>query len=367
MSPEPSNTPETCQDDAPPEAAKTSSKGSSVANNLKNRRQEEERLIDCILPEAKNNPELYHNVVANLKSANISGPKRWRETGFVKKFDGWLDMAKEGDRPNLERLVTVLAIFDCYATNTTTKLRTGLARHRLREWAIRKLKGGRASTEQGTPETPRAPQKATKIKQETILPSIEIDQIDQIAPRTSFTTTQGLKRRAEDPPAEHLPKRTVSQADHDALVAKVARLNEALDAQQRRTSYRDFGIQTSPPSTETRTRLPSSVTEQLVKLNRTLAEHGRELVDLPSVVRDIVRQETHLAVHQEVQRAFVPMSGDTSMLQRSQGHGHSYSFYPNQPAPSYTFGIAREFQLEESPAPQGRAAGDRFNSRRWGP
>ncbi|RSL49670.1 hypothetical protein CEP53_009070 [Fusarium sp. AF-6] len=371
MSSGPSSTPETDHDDATPKAAKPSSKGPSAADILETIRREEKRMIGCILPQAQKNPELYQNIITKIKSSKISQPKRWREHGLVKYLIGWLAVAEEGERPDLERLIGVLAIFDCYASNAPSQLRTGLAKRGLRAWAIRKLKGGRASTERISSQTPRAPQKETNVKQETILPSIEID---QIAPRASSTTAQGLKRRAEDPPAENLPKRTVSQADHDALVAQVARLNEALDAQQRRTSYRSFGIQTSPPSTETSTNLPSPVTEQLVKHNRTLANHsrilydqGQAIVDLPSVIREIVRQETHNAVHQEVQRAFIPMSNDTSFSQRSQGLGPSYTAISNHLMPPYGFNTASEFQMVETPAPQGRTAGSRFNHRFFPP
>ncbi|RMJ15356.1 hypothetical protein BHE90_002377 [Fusarium euwallaceae] len=367
MSSEPSSTPEPDHDDATPKAAKPSSKGPSATDILETIRREEKRMIGCILPQAQKNPELYQNIITKIKSSKISQPKRWREHGLVKYLTGWLAVAEEGERPDLERLIGVLAIFDCYASNAPSQLRTGLAKRGLRAWAIRKLKGGRASTERISSQTPRAPQKETNVKQETILPSIEID---QIAPRASSTTAQGLKRRAEDPPAENLPKRTVSQADHDALVAQVARLNEALDAHQRRTSYRNFGIQTSPPPTETSTNLPSSVTEQLVRHNRTLAEHSRILydqdraiADLPSVIREIVRQETHNAVHQEVQRAFVTMSNDTGIFPRSQGHVQSYTFLPNQSVSSYTLDSFNELQMVVPPAPQGRATGGRLNSR----
>jgi hypothetical protein len=360
MSSKPSNTAEAGHNDSAPKAPKapkTSSKASAATDILKALRKEEKRIIRCILPEAKKHPELYEKVIAKVRSSKISRPKRWRESGFIRNFIGWLALTNKGARPDLEDAVAVLAIFDCYSSNTPSNFRTALASHGLREWAIRELKDRLASTEQGSPETPRTPPKAPKVKQETILPSIEFD---QIAPRASSTAAQGLKRQADDLPTEHPPKRTVSKAEHETLAARVARIDEAVTTRLPIISSRNFGTQTSPPPTETTTKLISSITEQQGKHNRALAEHsrflceqGRALVDLPSTIREIVRQE--------IQRTIAPVSSDTSIFQRPQAHGQSYTVIANQPAPSYAFDTAGDFQMVE--APQGRAAGSRFNTR----
>lgn len=357
MSSEPSDTAEAGHNDSAPKAPKTSSKTSTTTDILNALRKEEKRIIRCILPEAKKHPELYEKVIAKIRSSKISQPKRWRESGYIRNFIGWLALTNKGARPDLEDAVTVLAIFDCYSSNAPSNLRTGLAEHGLREWAIRKLKDVQASTEQGSSETPRTPPKAPKVKQETILPSIEFD---QIAPRASSTATQGLKRPADDPQTEHPPKRTVSKAEYEALAARVARIDEAVTTRLPIISSRSFGTQTSPPPTETTMKLISSITEQQGKHNRALAEHsrvlreqGRALVDLPSTIREIV--------HQEIQRTIAPVSSDTSIFQRSPAHGQSYTVIANQPAPSYAFDTAGDFQMVE--APQGRAAGSRFNAR----
>ncbi|KAI8674758.1 hypothetical protein NCS57_00374600 [Fusarium keratoplasticum] len=357
MSSEPSDTAEAGHNDSAPKAPKTSSKTSTTTDILNALRKEEKRIIRCILPEAKKHPELYEKVIAKIRSSKISQPKRWRESGYIRNFIGWLALTNKGARPDLEDAVTVLAIFDCYSSNAPSNLRTGLAEHGLREWAIRKLKDVQASTEQGSSETPRTPPKAPKVKQETILPSIEFD---QIAPRASSTATQGLKRPADDPQTEHPPKRTVSKAEYEALAARVARIDEAVTTRLPIISSRSFGTQTSPPPTETTMKLISSITEQQGKHNRALAEHsrvlreqGRALVDLPSTIREIVRQE--------IQRTIAPVSSDTSIFQRSPAHGQSYTVIANQPAPSYAFDTAGDFQMVE--APQGRAAGSRFNAR----
>ncbi|EEU46761.1 uncharacterized protein NECHADRAFT_77477 [Fusarium vanettenii 77-13-4] len=357
MSSEPSDTAEADHNDSPPKAPKTSSKASTAADVLKALRDEERRMIRFILPEAKKHPEVYAKVIAKIKSSKIRDPRRWRESGFIRNFIGWLAMTNKDARPDLEDAIAVLAIFDCYSSNAPSKFRTSLVEHGLRVWATRKLKGERASTEQGSPETLRTSPKAPKVKQETILPSIEFD---QIAPRASSTAAQGVKRPADDPPAEHPPKRTVSKAEHEALAAQVARIDEAVAARLPIISSRSFGTQTSPPPREAVMKLVSAITEQQGKHNQTLAEHsralreqGRALVDFPSTVREVVRQE--------IQRTIVPVSNDTSIFQRSQAHGPSYTVIANQPMPSYAFDTAGEFQIVE--APQGRAAGSRFNSR----
>ncbi|KAJ4190263.1 hypothetical protein NW755_005405 [Fusarium falciforme] len=357
MSSEPSDTAEAGHSDSAPKAPKTSSKASPATDILKALRKEEKRIIRCILPEAKKHPELYEKVIAKIRSSKISQPKRWRESGFIRNFIGWLALTNKGARPELEDAVAVLAIFDCYSSNAPSNFRTALASHGLREWAIRELKDRLASTEQGSPKTPRTPPKPPKVKQETILPSIEFD---QIAPRASSTGAQGLKRQADDLPTEHPPKRTVSKAKHEALAARVARIDEAVTTRLPIISSRNFGTQTSPPPTETTMKLISSIAEQQGKHNRVLAEHsrvlceqGRALVNLPSTIREIVRQE--------IQRTVAPVSSDSSIFQRSQTHGQSYTVIANQPAPSYTFDTTSDFQMVE--APQGRAAGSRFNTR----
>ncbi|KAJ4326142.1 hypothetical protein N0V84_003192 [Fusarium piperis] len=376
MSSEPSNTAEGGHSDPAPMTTKAPSKGSTAADNLKATRLEEKRVIRCILPGAKNDTELYEKVIVHIKSSKICHPKRWRESGFVRNFIGWLAMSKQDVYPDLASLVAVLAILDCYSNNAQTKLRTELTQRRLREWAIRKLESGRASTEQVSPEAPQAPQKATEVKQETILPSIEMD---EITPCASSTSAQGLKRQAEHPPTEHPPKRMVPDSNDEALAARVTRIEKALTAPQSLPAHRQgmssrhFGTQTSPPPTESTVRLPSSVTEQLAKHSRALAEqgralveHGRALVDLPSTIRAIVRQETRDTVHQEIQRAIAPLSSDADAFQRSQGHGQPYTFIANQATPSYSFDNTDEFQMVE--APQGRSAGrSRFNSRFFQP
>ncbi|KAJ4202516.1 hypothetical protein NW767_005885 [Fusarium falciforme] len=357
MSSEPSDTAEAGHSDSAPKAPKTSSKASPATDILKALRKEEKRIIRCILPEAKKHPELYEKVIAKIRSSKISQPKRWRESGFIRNFIGWLALTNKGARPELEDAVAVLAIFDCYSSNAPSNFRTALTSHGLREWAIRELKDRLASTEQGSPKTPRTPPKPPKVKQETILPSIEFD---QIAPRASSTGAQGLKRQADDLPTEHPPKRTVSKAKHEALAARVARIDEAVTTRLPIISSRNFGTQTSPPPTETTMKLISSIAEQQGKHNRVLAEHsrvlceqGRALVNLPSTIREIVRQE--------IQRTVAPVSSDSSIFQRSQTHGQSYTVIANQPAPSYTFDTTSDFQMVE--APQGRAAGSRFNTR----
>lgn len=356
MSSERSDTSEADHNGSPPKAPKTSSKASAADDVYKALRDEERRMIRFILPEAKKHPEVYAKVIAKIKSSKIRDQRRWRESGFIRDFTGWLAMTNKDARPNLEDAIAVLAIFDCYSSNAPSKLRTSLAEHGLRAWAIRKLKGERASTEQGSPGTACTSPKAPKVKQETILPSIEFD---QIAPRASSTAAQGLKRPTEDPPTEHPPKRTVTKAEHEALAAQVARIDEAVAARLPAVSSRSFGTQTSPPPREAAMKLISSLAEQQGKHNKTLAEHsrvlceqGRALVDLPSVISEAVRQE--------IRRTIAPVSSDASMFQRSQAHGTSYTVIPNQLAPSYAFDIG-EFQMVE--APQGRAAGSRFNTR----
>lgn len=362
MSSEPSDSAVSDNNGLALKAPETPSKSSAAVDIPIAIRREERRMIRCILPQAKNNPELYQRVADHIKAAKISQPKRWRETSIIKNFMGWLAMTEEGARPDLERLVAVLAIFECYSGNAPSKFRTELVERGLRKWAIRQLERGPASTEQVSPEAPQARPKEPKVKQETILPSIETD---QITPYAYSTARQGLKRQAEDHPTEHLEKRMVPISEHKALVAKVTKLEEALATCQRRMSFRDFGTQTSTPPTKVTMKLPSSVTEQLGKHNRALAEQGRALVGLTHTIREIVRKETHDAVHEEIQRVIAPPLSDASMFQRSQGHGPSYNVISNQAASSYAFDTAGESQMVE--APQGRAAGGRFNSRFFQP
>ncbi|UPK97114.1 hypothetical protein LCI18_008049 [Fusarium solani-melongenae] len=357
MPSEPSDTAEAGHNDSAPKASETSSKAPAATDPLKVLRQEEKRIIRCILPGAKNHPELYEKVIARIRSSKISQPKKWRESGFIRNFMGWLALTKNSARPNLEDAIAALAIFDCCASKAPSNFRTALADHGLREWAIRKLKDMQASTVQGSPETPRTPPKAPRVKLEAILPSIEFDETE---PRASSNAAQGLKRPADDPPTEHPPKRTVSKAEHEALAARVARIDEAVTTRLPIISSRNLGTQTSPPPTETTTTLIASITEQQGKHTRALAEHsrvlcqqGQALVDLPSTIREIVRQE--------IQRTIAPMSSDTSIFQRSPAHGQSYAVISNQPAPSYAFETAGDFQMVE--APQGRPAGSRFNAR----
>lgn len=152
MSSKPSNTAEAGHNDSAPKAPKTSSKASAATDILKALRKEEKRIIRCILPEAKKHPELYEKVIAKVRSSKISRPKRWRESGFIRNFIGWLALTNKGARPDLEDAVAVLAIFDCYSSNTPSNFRTALASHGLREWAIRELKDRLARDASYTPE-----------------------------------------------------------------------------------------------------------------------------------------------------------------------------------------------------------------------
>ncbi|KAM0351940.1 hypothetical protein ACHAPU_002456 [Fusarium lateritium] len=134
-------------------------------------RMRQDNAISRILPDAKNNPELYRKVVDQIRAANLRAT--WTRSSLSKDFMSWRRASGDDQnaRPDLAFLLTVLAVLDS-EDPANLKTNTEINGLGLRLWAAEQLK----------PQCPvpsAAEQPSSGTLQEA--PQVKIEQMESMA------------------------------------------------------------------------------------------------------------------------------------------------------------------------------------------
>ncbi|KAM5346393.1 hypothetical protein ACJ41O_009398 [Fusarium nematophilum] len=272
MSPEPA--------DKPAGTAKATRPRRVPHNAYETIRKQEQRAVGCISFKEEDHPELYKDVVKQLKDSGIGRHLHLSDSHLCKSFLGWVQASDDDSRPNLRFFLAALAAHDCLATIDNTTFNKAVHRRGLREWAMKQLANARSCTKSTTQTT--ATSTTTTSPREGIKKALKVEEVDgpglDVATRSAVlwrineqdnnhhsirqsietgfhdARTTGSrfeprgspfetfsKRRADDQlPPEHSHKRVKTDMDHEAFAARI----EMLEAQNRKVTLRDTGTQT---------------------------------------------------------------------------------------------------------------------------
>ncbi|KAH7157790.1 hypothetical protein B0J13DRAFT_650431 [Dactylonectria estremocensis] len=103
--------------------------------------------IEHILPEAKNDPDLYQRVIDNLNDGEIGRAERWCDYRPAKSFYVWCSMTTDEDRPPLHTFLTLLAAHQCLRHNFNDKFTNIIKTRRLVQWAQQELQPKQAGSQ----------------------------------------------------------------------------------------------------------------------------------------------------------------------------------------------------------------------------
>lgn len=185
-----------------PEKAKATTKGAPEsdaqgADLTEDITGKEALAIEKILPEAREYPELYKNVVKIIKTSNVSRCPSFNHCSLVRSFNGWVAAVSRETLPNLEFFLAVLAVSSAYpAVSNKTIFKQTVINRDLVAWARRQLRRRQTSTNASTAKSNTHVKKETerdsglyedrsKPVSRTVLPSIEQPSGRDAAPSSS--------------------------------------------------------------------------------------------------------------------------------------------------------------------------------------
>ncbi|CAM1502450.1 Fc.00g044340.m01.CDS01 [Cosmosporella sp. VM-42] len=121
-----------------------------------------------IIPEAKAHPDLYNRVVKRISEANFGRCRTWSDYQPIKHFYGWALTAGENDKPDLEILISLLAVHRTLAHTTNDKFAIEVENRGLKEWVAKKLRSlkGEGQSEELTKREKRRKKKKPTVKVE---------------------------------------------------------------------------------------------------------------------------------------------------------------------------------------------------------
>ncbi|KAF4997803.1 hypothetical protein FGRMN_3597 [Fusarium graminum] len=281
---------------------KRNSKVKIDRNDHEGIRARQNSAISRILPDAKNNPELYRQVVDRIMASNLRSC--WSSSPLSKDFTAWRRASgnDQNTRPDLVFLLTVLAVLDSDSQDNP-KVTIEINRLGLRQWAEEQLNPQfpvPSIEEQPSPATPRGAPRV-KVEQRDIMTSPP----PQLIARNSIVrqsiesdprclNAAGLKRPFAESPSEPPNKRSKTLAD------------PAFSAAEFEPSPRTIVLRDGSTQTENIVDLPlatASVLEVMKKMesrmesfevriqefaehSRTLQEHNRTLGELLGRARE---------------------------------------------------------------------------------
>ncbi|RBR23254.1 uncharacterized protein FIESC28_03996 [Fusarium coffeatum] len=160
-----------------------------------------QRAIDCIPDGAKIKTQLYNNVVAHIRKANLR--RAWVDTSLSKMFMGWSEFAEPNERPKLDYMIAAIAVYDMFGVEHQ-KFALEVTKRGLREWVNKKLEVPAPAATSSKPTAPEVP----KIKTEPGSQSAELNKIRQsIEGGNGSTLPTGSKRPAPSESLEPANKR----------------------------------------------------------------------------------------------------------------------------------------------------------------
>ncbi|KAH6957085.1 hypothetical protein HG530_002629 [Fusarium avenaceum] len=295
-------------------------------------RAKQNSAIACILPLVKEHPELYHQVVDQIKKTNLRSI--WSSTAFYRDFMSWCRVsAPAGNaRPDLGFFLAVLAVNDSLDMSAS-KMSEEIRRLGLREWAEEQLKARRPFPpieEQSPPEAPQvAPRVKVEQRESTMLPQFRSeDGNNRIRQSIEFDSscqhTTGLKRPSLEHPAELTNKRMKIPIDPALAAVDHSRLG-VYGASQQRIVLHHASTQTEGDATlsqalgpvlEFMKKIKSQLetlderTKYLAEQVRAVQDHRRVLREMPERTRDIDQLtvvSNNNAYHQQSQSQFHQM------------------------------------------------------------
>ncbi|KAM0307916.1 hypothetical protein HYE67_000397 [Fusarium culmorum] len=226
------DTPEVAPEEATPAPTKkTNSRILIARDDAKGIKAKADEAIGCILPAAKNHPEVYEATVKMIKGANLR--QNWSVTPIFRDFMVWCRASPLDSRPNLVNFLTVLAAHKTFE-KTGTKFMDEVEARNLKQWANEQLK------------VPRLTMSATQLTQSQNsqqAPNVKVEQSDKgmgmlqqlIQNHQGTNTNAGMKRLASHHSDEPANKR---------VIPSIEREFPALQAQPERIILRDTGTQT---------------------------------------------------------------------------------------------------------------------------
>jgi hypothetical protein len=247
----------------------------------------EARAIGLILPEVKNHPELYKEVVSLLKASNIDRCEGFTGCTLTKTFNGWAAAVGKNDRPKLDFFLAVYAAYLALPPTNKTIFKQAVARHDLIEWAQDQLRRISSSTSESA-ATPKVSVKKEKAKDngshedramltsESILPSIEqphewnqpasATHLPLGPEQTPFRSSRALKRNST----------AISEARDSGARFKMAKTGEW--PRPRTTVLREASTQTDD----------DMANQWAIELANKLAQPGKRVFD------DAIEQQTKI-------------------------------------------------------------------------
>lgn len=102
-------------------------------------RDKEALAVSYILPEAKNDPDLYQQVVDKLHETGVGRCATWSQYHYSHHFGSWTIVASDEERPSLEFFLTALAAHQALSRNSNDKFANEVRRRGLILWARKKL------------------------------------------------------------------------------------------------------------------------------------------------------------------------------------------------------------------------------------
>ncbi|KAM0271197.1 hypothetical protein ACHAPA_002802 [Fusarium lateritium] len=268
-------------------------------------RAKQNSAIACILPLVKEHPDLYHQVVDEIKKTNLR--LAWSSSPFYKDFMAWCRVSKRtrNARPDLGFFLAVLAVHDSFDL-VTSKTNEEINRLGLREWAEEQLNARSpfpSTEEQSTSGAPQVvPQVKVEHRENTMLPQFRFDNDDSgirqsIELDSSHQRTTGLKRPPLAYPAEPMSKRAKIPID-PALAAVDFSRHGGYGASQRRIVLHHASTQTESDATLSHGLVP--ILELIKKIERRMetfeerakdfAEHNRTLQDHNRVLGEVMER-----------------------------------------------------------------------------
>ncbi|KAF7552448.1 hypothetical protein G7Z17_g4320 [Cylindrodendrum hubeiense] len=268
-------------------------------------RAKEAEAVRCILPEAKNDPDLYQRVVNKLHETGVGECHNWSDYRFSRWFYSWVSMQDKDERPPLEYLLTLLAAHQCLSHRHNDQFNQEVRRRGLIQWATEKLKPPQTESEMSSPgvvkkekrngnsspdslgRTPVASR--SQKSRETVLPSIEQhskrpDQ--QSATVRSFQASPRAPLFHQDP--SHKRKATPHfEREDGARGTKIYKPHYV--AHQAKVSTRDAATQTDDYTPEIAGKVVDIIKHTF---GEGLARQTQSLTDfLPAVVRQAFQQD----------------------------------------------------------------------------
>ncbi|KAF5988055.1 hypothetical protein FBULB1_1696 [Fusarium bulbicola] len=316
-------------------------------NDTKAIRERQEAAIAQILPDTKNHPVLYRGVVQQIERNNLRNG--WVKTQFNSTFQHWNKVSPSTARPDLEWLLTALAVHASFEP-LNLKFVDEVKKRGLKEWAGKQLKKKDPLSSSPVPAEPKTPQQAPQIKTEPGIDSRRLQTTpggarpgqgnSTVLPSIETGTGGTLKRTAPVHPAQPANKRASVFTNQAFFPAGVSSYAGSPVAPQR-IVLRDTGTQTEDnislgnvvepmlKATEAMTGGKEKLDEHTLALkehNRVLEEQNRLLSQLLARVPGAqVRPVNSMSHHQ-----FQPQAQEMVPLQQVNHQPRTYFYHPGR-------------------------------------